>query len=181
MKRVIAVGIMLLAAYNYADDDKVSVNITENGFSTSGGFGREKALTVTIEKSFANETLTVDQKIWALQDRLCFYKLVKQHNIDLGMKVTVAYADEPLKPVLAKLLPGINVTFQGVKEDVTIGSMTAVKTDVEKVCNYLGEACGVYFHFTEQGLIVTSESPWKTEPNKAAQTIGSEASPRSGR
>ena len=67
------------------------------------------------------------------------------------------YVNKPLKEILAELLPGVPVKFDGVDSGVTVDSMTVAKTPLETAFEYLDAAAGVCFHFMDQGITVTAK------------------------
>lgn len=153
--KIIVILILSLAVCCYAQD-KVTVTLNDGSSSTSGGFERPEKISVEIRKGFGNKPIPVDEEIAALQEKLHFYELLKQYKLDPSKEINAVYTDKPLKAVLAELLPNVPVKFDGVDGGVTVESMAIAKTPLETVCENLDAAAGVYFRFTEQGIIVAA-------------------------
>jgi len=116
-----------------------------------------ESLKIEFRQGFDRKPIPVGEKIMALKEKLRFYELAVQHNVDLDKKINAVYTNRPLKDILAELLPNVPVKFDGVDSGVTVDSMTIAKTPLEAVCECLDAAAGVYFHFTDQGITVTAK------------------------
>ena len=156
--KTIIIAFLSLAVCCHAQE-KATVSLNDGSYSLSGGGDRPETVKVEIRKGFGHHPISVDQKVAVLTEKLHFYELLKHYQVDPNKVITAAYADKPLKTVLAELLPNVPVKFDGVDSGVTVESMTVVKTPLEKVCEYLDAAAGVYFQFTEQGITDTATPP----------------------
>ena len=56
-------------------------------------------------------------------------------------------------------LPGVVVKFSGVEAGVTVGSLPARQAPLAQVMEYLDDAAGVYFSFSEGGIEVGPKPP----------------------
>ena len=138
-----------------SDDHKAEVQIEENGSSTSGGMRQEVAI-VSVKKGFFSDPMPIEEKIAALESMTSFYRLLQQQGVDPEQKVTGDYTGMKLKDVLAQLLPKMTVEFRDVDDAVTILKMTATEARLEQVLDYLDDAAGVYFTYSQGGLAITS-------------------------
>ena len=101
--------------------------------------------------------LPVVDKIKILERKLNFYRLMTSKKVDLEKSITATYKNKPLSEVFRELIPDIPVEFKGVDQDVTVESMTITKVSLDKVFQYLDEAAGVYFSFSEKGMLITAK------------------------
>ena len=155
-----SLAILSLAFCCYGDD-KVTVRLNDGSYSTSGGSGRAEKIKVEIRRGIIPKPISTEEKIAALKEKLRFYELMHQHNVDLNRKINAVYTDKQLKIILTDLIPNVPVKFDGVDPKVTVESMTIAKTSLEKVCEYLDAAAGVYFRFTDAGISVVATSATK--------------------
>jgi len=137
--------------------DKSTVVLSSKGHSSFGGSGRETEIEVKLSNGWNNGPMTTEGKIKALEQRIIFYKLMRANKVDLAKPVTAAFAEKPLSEALKELIPEITVKYKGVNPQETVGSMAITKAPLEKVLNYLDDASGVYFIYTEKGLTVSSK------------------------
>lgn len=161
---ILILATLVLSATSYAGNkpptndppiEKASVVLEEKSYSTSGGSCRDKQIQTKFERSSVSfDPITTDEKIASLRSALYFYLWLKKHNIDQFRKITADYSGRPLKDVLQEILPGMNVKFDGVSKDETVGEMIATNVDLEVVCKYLDRASGVFFEYSPEGLIV---------------------------
>jgi hypothetical protein len=154
--KIIIIAILSLATCCYAQE-KMTVSLNDGSYTTIGGSGRVESLKIEFRQGFDRKPIPVGEKIMALKEKLRFYELAVQHNVDLDKKINAVYTNRPLKDILAELLPNVPVKFDGVDSGVTVDSMTIAKTPLEAVCECLDAAAGVYFHFTDQGITVTAK------------------------
>jgi len=156
MKPIItaAFTLMLSSLFSLAEE-KVEVAMEGSMTAMSDAPGRKKEIKIEIQRdAFDKKKIPLDEKIVALRSKLAFYELLKLHKIDPYKETKVKYRDRPLMGALKELLPDISVKFEGVDKEVTIRKMTANKVTLERVCEYLDNAAGVYFRFSKEGLIV---------------------------
>jgi hypothetical protein len=132
--------------------DKATVELSNQGHKSTGG----EAPKVKIEISKEWELPTED-KTRALEQKLAFYQLMSAKKVDLLKPITAVYAEQPLADVLKEILPGINVDYNGVDPGVTVKSMKVTKAPLGKVLEYLDNAAGVYFVFSDKGVLVSSK------------------------
>jgi hypothetical protein len=153
--KTIIIGILCftVCCYGY---EKVKVSLNDGGNSTIGGSGRAERIKVELRKGFGQRAISIEEKVAALKEKLHFYELMQQHKVDLSREINAVYTDKPLKNILAELLPNVPVKFDGVDTSVTVESMAIAKTPLETVCDYLDAAAGVYFRFSDQGIIVAA-------------------------
>ena len=137
--------------------DKPTVDLTENGHMLSGGGGRAKEIEVKFSSGMRDADLPVVDKIKILERKLNFYRLMTSKKVDLEKSITATYKNKPLSEVFRELIPDIPVEFKGVDQDVTVESMTITKVSLDKVFQYLDEAAGVYFSFSEKGMLITAK------------------------
>jgi hypothetical protein len=154
--KTIIIAMLSLATCCYAEE-KMTVSLNDGGYTTLRGDGRVERLRIEFKKGFNHKTVPVSEKVLALKENLHFYELASQYKVDLDKKINAVYVNKPLKDVLAELLPGVPVKFEGVDSGVPVDSLTIAKTPLEIVCEYLDAAAGVYFHFTDQGITVTAK------------------------
>ena len=138
-------------------DDKPTIDLSENGHSLSGGGGRDKEIEVKFGSGIRDADVSVVDKIKILERKLNFYRLMTSKKVDLEKSITATYKNKPLSKVFKELIPDVPVEFKGVDQDVTVESMTITKVSLDKVFQYLDEAAGVYFSFSEKGLLVTAK------------------------
>lgn len=153
-----------LGALSVIASDKASVTLTESGYSSSGGRGDE-SVEVKISKGWSNAAISAEEKIFALEQKIAFYKLMEAHEVNLEKKVTAAYSEKPLGKVLKDLLPGVPIEYKGVDASEKVKSMSITKASLESVLIWLDDAAGVYFTFSEKGIKVSAKPP-KTKKGK---------------
>lgn len=156
MKSIITATLTLMvSSFISIAGEKSEVMIEKNGFAATNAAGRKEEVKIKMQRGIFNKTeVSLDEKIDALKSKLAFYELLKSHKIDPSKEIKVKYRNKLLTEALKELLPNVPVKFEGVKEDVTIGKLTANEASLEKVCEYLDNATGVYFRFSKEGLFV---------------------------
>ncbi len=154
MKSII-IAILSAATCCYAQE-KMTVSLNDGAYTMTGGSGRVESTRIEFRKGFSREPITVEKKILALKEKLHFYELALEYKVDLDKKIDAIYVNKPLKDILGVLLPNVPVKFDGVDNGVKVQSMTVAQTPIEKVCEYLDSAAGVYFNFTDKGIMVTA-------------------------
>lgn len=160
MKLLIASAALLIPCLALADE-KASVMLDASGSSSSGGSGREVALKVDISKGFGSKKhdIPVPEQIAALRQHIAYLTLMEKHKVDLRKEITGVYVDAPLADVLKEVLPDVSVKFDGVDEKETVKSLTCAKASLASVISWLDDAAGVYFVFSETGILVTAKPP----------------------
>lgn len=142
-------------------DNKAYVTLSAGGYSSSGGGDRPKTAEVEIKKGFGSKKndIPVAEQIAVLKTHINYLTLMEKHGIDLAKEVDATYTEKPLADALNELLPKVPVKFDGVDPAVTIKSLKAEKTRLATVIQFLDDAAGVFFVFTEDGITVKAELP----------------------
>lgn len=142
-------------------DDKATVNLDAGGYSSSGGSGRVKMPEVEVSKGFGSKKndIPVAEQIAALKSHIGYLTLMQKHSIDLTKEVTATYTEKPLADIFKEILPKVPVKFDGADAKVTVKSLTANKARLSAVIEFLDDAAGVYFVFSEEGITVKAEPP----------------------
>lgn len=136
--------------------DKATVDFNENGHSVSGGGPRAEEIDLQFGSGMREAEVPVADKIRILERKLSYHRLMTGKKVDLEKSITATYKNKPLGEVFKELIPGIPVEFKGVDQKVTVGSIKITKVSLDKVFQSLAEAAGVYFSFSEKGLLVTA-------------------------
>ena len=136
--------------------DKPTVDLTENGHSVSGGGLRAEEIDIQFGSGMLDADVPVVDKIKILERKLNYYRLMNSKKVDLEKGITATYKNKPLSEVFKELIPGIPVEFKGVDQKVTVDSMKITKVSLDRVFQYLDDAAGVYFSFSEKGMLVTA-------------------------
>lgn len=157
MKSTLFLAALLLPAIALAGN-KASVTLTKGGFSSSGGSGRPKVIEVKVGMRFSNDPLPVADRIGALEQKLVFYRLLEKHELDPDKAITGSFENTPLKDALAEVIPGVPVVFEdGVDAGVTVEKLDSKDAKLEAVVDFLDDAAGVFFSFSDDGLHVKAE------------------------
>lgn len=141
-------------------DDKATVVLDANGYSSSGGSDRPVMAEVEVKKGFGKKKeIPISEQIAALKSHIAYLTLMEKHGIDLAKPITATFTEVPLVDALKELLPKVPVKFEGADAAVTIKSLKAEKARLAAVIDFLDKAAGVYFVFTDEGIIVKAEPP----------------------
>lgn len=159
MKRITLAAILLTSLAQA--DEKAYVDLTSSGYSSSGGGDRPKAVEVEVSRGFGSKKndIPVAEQIAALKSQIGYLTLMEKHGIDISKEITAKYAEKPLAGILKELLPGVPVKFDGVDEKETVKQLNSNKARLSAVIEWLDDAAGVYFTFSETGIVVTSKPP----------------------
>ena len=122
------------------------------------------------------DKINVEDKINLLENQIAFYRLMASKNIDLKKSITAVYADKPLKQICEELIPSVPIEFQGVDPNEIVGSMKITNAPLEQVLQYLDEAAGVNFSFSNKGILVQS-GPNPAPKNADSKTTTSSQNP----
>lgn len=160
MKSLIA-SALLFAPCIAAAGDKASVTLDAGGYSSSGGSDRVDMPEVEVTKGIGSRKhdIPVAEKVAALRQHIAYLTLMEKHGVDLGKKVTAKYEDIPLAKILGELLPKVPVKFDGVDENETVKSLDCKDAPLRSVIDWLDDAAGVYFGFSEEGITVRAAPP----------------------
>jgi hypothetical protein len=161
MKSQLTLILLTLISLSAFAGNKPTVTLTESGCSMSGSVSGDKLIKRKMIRNILtpnslDDKINIDDKINFLENQIAFYRLMASKNIDLQKSITAAYADKPLKQICEELIPGIPIEFQGADPNETVGSMEITKTPLEQVLQYLDEAAGVNFSFSNKGILVQS-------------------------
>lgn len=155
--KIIQLLVFLFSLATVVASDKSTVTLSEKGHSSSGGGNRATEIEVKLSNGWNNGPMSTEDKIKALEQSIAFYKLMVSKKVDLSKSITAAYAEKPLSDVLKELIPEVPVEYKGVDPSETVQSMAITKAPLEKVLKYLDKAAGVYFSYSEKGLLISSK------------------------
>ncbi len=156
MKFILLISLALTTS-TVIGSDKFTVTLSERGHSSSGGKDRETEIEIKLSNGLGNGPMSTTDKVKALQKHVRFYQLMDSKKIDLSKPITAAYAEKPLSEILKELIPNIVIKFNGVDPKVTVESMAITQAPLEKVLMYLDKASGVYFSYSDKGLLVSAK------------------------
>jgi hypothetical protein len=142
-------------------DNKASVMLSAGGYSSSGAENRPKTADVEVKKGFGSKKYDIPlaEQIAVLKSHTNYLSLMEKHGINIEKEVDATYTEKPLADALKELLPKVPVKFDGVDPAVTIKSLKAEKARMTTVIQFLDDAAGVFFVFTEEGITVKAELP----------------------
>jgi hypothetical protein len=136
---------------------KRKVKLEAKSSSISGGGSREKKVDIEFSKGFDDDPIPTADKIKALKQKISFYLLMTKHKVDLEKSISKVYTDKSLSKVLDELAPEVPIKFEGVDRKVTVMDMTLKQVQLDRVFDFLDQAAGVYFSYSEQGILITNE------------------------
>ena len=137
--------------------EKSTVTLSEKGHSSTGGGDRATEIEIKMSNGWNNGPMTTEDKIKSLKRHIVFYQLMAAKKVDLSKLITAAYAEKPISEVFKELIPNVSIEYKGVKPEEMVGTMAITKAPLEKVLKYLDEAAGVYFTYTDKGIIVSAK------------------------
>jgi hypothetical protein len=149
--------LILLSTFQLFGSDKSTVTLSEKGHSSSGGGDRSTEIEIKLSNGWNNGPMSSEDKVKALKKSIAFYQLMVSKKVDLSKSITAAYAEKAISEVFKELIPNVPIEYKGVKPEETVETMAITKASLEKVLNYLDEAAGVYFIYSEKGILVSSE------------------------
>ncbi|MFT6793104.1 MAG: hypothetical protein ACJAR1_001094 [Rubritalea sp.] len=149
--------LIFLSTFQLFGSDKSTVTLSEKGYSSSGGGDRSAEIEIKLSNGWNNGPMSSEDKVKALKKSIAFYQLMVSKKVDLSKSITAAYAEKAISEVFKELIPNVPIEYKGVKPEETVETMAITKASLEKVLNYLDEAAGVYFIYSEKGILVSSE------------------------